>query len=103
MYIDPTVPRNHKTIDCLTEIIFRYYGVISLQNHEHRYWSEYSTKNPETSSSAHFYSFQLRTLPSSRVLNPFLRKPIACTSTLQSLGTTKPSIVKLKLSYDITE
>ncbi|GKV15341.1 hypothetical protein SLEP1_g26139 [Rubroshorea leprosula] len=34
MYIDPTVPRNHKTIDCLTEIIFRYYGVISLQNHE---------------------------------------------------------------------
>ncbi|GKV07200.1 hypothetical protein SLEP1_g18998 [Rubroshorea leprosula] len=31
MYIDPTVPRNHKIIDCLAEIIFRYYGVISLQ------------------------------------------------------------------------
>ncbi|GKU92679.1 hypothetical protein SLEP1_g6378 [Rubroshorea leprosula] len=34
MNIDPTVPWNHKTIDCLAEIILRYYEVISLQNHE---------------------------------------------------------------------
>ncbi|GKV51011.1 hypothetical protein SLEP1_g57688 [Rubroshorea leprosula] len=34
MYIDPTVPWNHKTIDCLAKIILRYYGIISLQNHE---------------------------------------------------------------------
>ncbi|GKV02800.1 hypothetical protein SLEP1_g15190 [Rubroshorea leprosula] len=34
MYINPTVPWNHKTIDCLPEIILRWYGVISLQNHE---------------------------------------------------------------------
>ncbi|GKV52653.1 hypothetical protein SLEP1_g59226 [Rubroshorea leprosula] len=30
MYIDPTVPWNHKTIDCLAEIILRYYEDITI-------------------------------------------------------------------------
>ncbi|GKV01441.1 hypothetical protein SLEP1_g13992 [Rubroshorea leprosula] len=31
MYIDPIVPWNHKTIDCLAEIILRYYGFSCLE------------------------------------------------------------------------